>query len=137
MLLYVALEFFYDQAPSSMKSVLYSLSLVTVGIGSFVSSGLIQLVNSWSPEWIPNDLDDGYLEYFFILLAVLMFICLLIFIPYADAYKYKKRRNKNDDEETALLAGNKDKDQQRSSFVSSVSTELDVSQTCCQRLKCW
>merc|ERR1719229_1086869 len=85
----VSLEFFSGQAPESMKAIIYSLNLMVVGIGYLMATLLVVIVDSWTPEWIPTDLDDGYLEYYFFLVAGLMMVTLLFFIPYSKKYEYK------------------------------------------------
>ena len=50
-----SLEFFAGQAPESMRSVLYSLNIFTAGMGSLLSALLVVIVDSWTPQWIPND----------------------------------------------------------------------------------
>ena len=56
-----SLEFFSGQAPESMKSIVYALNLVVTGAGFLLSSLLVVIVDSWKPQWIPSDLDYGYL----------------------------------------------------------------------------
>merc|ERR1712224_1148210 len=85
----VSLEFFSGQAPESMKAIVYSLNLMVVGIGYLLATLLVVVVDSWSPEWIPTDLDEGYLEYYYFLVAALMLLTLLVFIPYSRKYEYK------------------------------------------------
>jgi len=85
----VSLEFFSGQAPQSMKSVVYSINLMMMGIGMVLSTLLVVIVDVWKPEWIPDDLDNGYLEYYFFLIAALMIVGLVAFIPYAKKYRYR------------------------------------------------
>jgi peptide/histidine transporter 3/4 len=120
-----SLEFFYSQAPISMRSVSQSLNLFTNALGSFLVIPVLLLVNSdpgkarappclspcLSPclaataskhpsflhvtnpaaatpiaaipgnEWVPTNLDDGHLDYYFFLLAGLMGLTLVSAIP--------------------------------------------------------
>jgi len=85
----VSLEFFSGQAPDSMKAIVYSLNLMVVGIGYLFATLLVVIVDSFTPEWIPTDLDDGHLEYYYFLVAGIMLLTLLVFIPYARRYSYK------------------------------------------------
>ena len=39
-------------------------------------------------EWIPDNINNGHLEYFFILLAVIMFLNFLVFLLIARRYTY-------------------------------------------------
>ena len=41
--------------------------------------------------WFPDEINDGYLEYYFFLLSALMFIDFAIFVVIAKRYKYVKQ----------------------------------------------
>lgn len=84
-----SLEFFSGQAPDSMKSIVYALNLLVTGIGFLLAALLVFIVDLFRPKWIPSDLDDGYLEYYFFLIAGIMLVTLIAFMPYAQSYKYK------------------------------------------------
>jgi dipeptide/tripeptide permease len=85
-----SLHFFASQAPPSMRGTIYALNLVTAGIGILLAALLVVIVDLGSTPWIPNNLDNGHLEYYYFLIAALMLITLLIFIPIAKRYKYWK-----------------------------------------------
>ncbi|XP_056850351.1 protein NRT1/ PTR FAMILY 5.2-like isoform X2 [Raphanus sativus] len=57
------LEFFYDQAPDSMKSLGTSYSLTSFGIGNFLSSFLLSTVSNITKKrgrgWILNNLNES------------------------------------------------------------------------------
>jgi peptide/histidine transporter 3/4 len=103
-----SLEFFYSQAPISMRSVSQSLNLFTNALGSFLVIPVLLLVNSDSSktsllvagvvvtaryltlrfansrtgnEWVPTNLDEGHLDYYFFLLAGLMGLTLVCSLP--------------------------------------------------------
>lgn len=88
------IEFFYDQAPESMKSLGTSYSMTTLGVGNFISSFLLSTVSHITKEhghqgWILNNLNASHLDYyyaFFAILNVLNFIFFLFVIKY---YVYK------------------------------------------------
>ena len=84
-----SLEFFSGQAPESMKSIVYALNLVVTGAGFLLASLLVVIVDSWRPQWIPSDLDNGYLEYYYFLVAGIQIVTLIAFVPYAQRYRYK------------------------------------------------
>ncbi|KAL0445589.1 UNVERIFIED_CONTAM: protein NRT1/ PTR FAMILY 8.1 [Sesamum latifolium] len=90
------LEFFYEQAPDSMRSLCAALSLTTTALGNYLSSLLVTIVMDIStkdgrPGWIPNkNLNYGHLHYFFLLLAVLSVLNLGVFIVVAKRYSYKR-----------------------------------------------
>merc|ERR1739838_349077 len=72
-----------------MKSIIYALNILVMGLGGILASQLVSMVNLWKPHWIPSDLDDGYLEYYYFLMAAIMMVTLLAFIPCAVRYQYK------------------------------------------------
>ncbi|OAY80233.1 Protein NRT1/ PTR FAMILY 8.3, partial [Ananas comosus] len=70
------LEFFYSQAPDSMKSICTSFALLAISLGSYLSSLIVTIVavtttTGGRPGWIPDDLNDGRLDYYFWSLTVL------------------------------------------------------------------
>ncbi|KAL3829086.1 hypothetical protein ACJIZ3_017888 [Penstemon smallii] len=79
------LEFFYERAPGSMKSLCTALSLTTAALGNYLSSFLVTIVSDISTRngdtgWIPDNLNYGHLHYFFWLLAVMSVLNLLAFM---------------------------------------------------------
>ncbi|XP_049352765.1 protein NRT1/ PTR FAMILY 8.1-like [Solanum verrucosum] len=94
------LEFFYDQAPDSMRSLCAALSLTTTALGSYVSSLLVTIVTDISTRngkmgWLSDNPNYGKLHYFFFLLSVLSVLNFFIFLIVAKRYKYKKAINKD------------------------------------------
>lgn len=90
------LEFFYDQAPMVMRSCSMALQLLSVCIGSYLSGALVYAVGRWSVGiagakhgWLPNDLNHGRVDLFFLLLAGLMLVNLVLFLWVASKYEYK------------------------------------------------
>ncbi len=67
------LEFFYDQAPDVMRSCSMALQLLSVAIGSYLSGAVVLAVSYISDalgcDWLPQDLNYGRLDLFFLLLA--------------------------------------------------------------------
>ncbi|VFR03360.1 unnamed protein product [Cuscuta campestris] len=95
------LEFFYDQAPDSMRSLCSALSLTTTAIGNYLSALLVSIVTDIStrngkPGWLADNLNYGHLDYFFWLLAALSAINLGVFVAVAKMYTYKKAINRDD-----------------------------------------
>ncbi|CAH9129206.1 unnamed protein product [Cuscuta epithymum] len=96
------LEFFYDQAPDSMRSLCSALSLTTTAIGNYLSSFLVTIVTDIStrngkPGWLADNLNYGHLDYFFWLLAALSALNLGVFVAVAKIYTYKKAINRDSD----------------------------------------
>ena len=69
-----AMDFFYREAPHSMRGLVSALSLANLALGSFGSTLLVSVTmkfsarNGRAPGWIPPNLDDGHLDYFYWLL---------------------------------------------------------------------
>ncbi|XP_043709117.1 protein NRT1/ PTR FAMILY 6.2-like, partial [Telopea speciosissima] len=85
------LDFFITRAPKGMKSMSTGLFLSTVGLGFFVSSFLVSIVNNVTGTqvgraWLPSNVNYGKLYYFYALLAVLGFINLVFYLLCAIWY---------------------------------------------------
>jgi peptide/histidine transporter 3/4 len=88
------LEFFYSQAPDAMRSLCAALGLLTISVGSYLSSVILTLVSyvttqGGNPGWIPDNLNEGHLDRFFWLIEGISFVNLLVFIGCAMRYRYK------------------------------------------------
>ncbi|KAI3744222.1 hypothetical protein L1987_57299 [Smallanthus sonchifolius] len=88
------LEFFYDQSPDAMRSLCSALSLLTTALGNYLSSFILTMVTYFTarggkPGWIPDNLNEGHLDYFFWLLAGLSFLNMLVYFVCAKVYKSK------------------------------------------------
>lgn len=88
------IEFFYDQAPESMKSLGTSYSMTSVGIGNFLSSFILSTVSHITKEnghkgWIQNNLNASRLDLYFAFLAVLSFLNIIVFLIVSKLYRYK------------------------------------------------
>ncbi|KAI4304623.1 hypothetical protein MLD38_040105 [Melastoma candidum] len=89
------IEFFYEQAPDAMRSMASALSLTTNALGNYLSTVLVTVVTDISTRngklgWIPDNLNYGHLQYFFLLLAGLSVINLGVYLLIARWYTYKK-----------------------------------------------
>ena len=83
-----SLEFFYSQAPSSMRSVTQACNLFTTALGAWIGVPILFICNSWSPAWVPEDLDEGYLDYYFYLLAIMMVFNIMFLQYLSKDYRY-------------------------------------------------
>ncbi|KAJ1295851.1 hypothetical protein BS78_01G254500 [Paspalum vaginatum] len=86
------LEFFYDQSPDGMKSLGTALAQLTVAAGNYLNSAVLAAVaavtaRGGKPGWIPDDLNEGHLDYFFWLMAVLGLLNLLHFLHCSVRYR--------------------------------------------------
>lgn len=84
------LEFFIREAPERMKSMSTGLFLTTLALGFFLSSLLVSLVDKATDGgWIKNNLNNGRLDYFYWMLAVLGVINFIVFLVFASRHEYK------------------------------------------------
>ncbi|XP_042503187.1 protein NRT1/ PTR FAMILY 8.3-like [Macadamia integrifolia] len=89
------LEFFYNQSPDAMRSLCSALSLLTTALGNYLSSLILTIVTTTTtrggkPGWIPDNLNEGHLDYYFWMLVGLSFFNLLLYVFCASRYKSKK-----------------------------------------------
>ncbi|XP_010511860.1 PREDICTED: protein NRT1/ PTR FAMILY 3.1 [Camelina sativa] len=89
------LEFFYDQAPESMRSTATALFWMAISIGNYTSTLLVTLVHKFSAKpdgsnWLPdNNLNRGRLEYFYWLITLLQVVNFVYYLWCAKIYTYK------------------------------------------------
>lgn len=88
-------EFFYDQVPDKLRSLGLALYLSIFGVGSFISSALVSVIDRVTTDrggsWFSNNLNRGHVDYFYWLLAALSGVELLAYVFFAVTYKYKNR----------------------------------------------
>ena len=89
------LEFFYDQAPESMRSTATALFWTSISAGNYISTLLVSLIHKYTARpdgsnWLPNNnLNKGKLEYFYWLLTLLQVLNLVYYTWCAKMYTYK------------------------------------------------
>ncbi|KAD7117857.1 hypothetical protein E3N88_05125 [Mikania micrantha] len=90
------LEFFYSQAPKSIKSISSCFLWSSMAVGYFMSSITVKLVNhvtqgaTKSKGWLAgNNINRNHLENFYWLLAVLSLINFIVYLFVASKYKYR------------------------------------------------
>lgn len=88
------IEFFYDQAPESMKSLGTSYAMTTLGIGNFISSFLLSTVSHITKRnnhkgWIRNNLNASHLDYYYAFFTVLNILNFIFFIVVSRFYVYR------------------------------------------------
>ncbi|KAF7081147.1 hypothetical protein CFC21_085119 [Triticum aestivum] len=86
------MEFFYDESPETMKSMGAALAQLAISAGNYLNSAVLGVVASatgrgGAPGWIPDDLNEGHLDYFFWMMAGLSVLNLLTFIYFSLRYK--------------------------------------------------
>ncbi|XP_022964063.1 protein NRT1/ PTR FAMILY 5.2-like [Cucurbita moschata] len=87
-------EFFYNQAPESMKSLGASYSSTSIGVGNFLSSVLLKSVSNISSchggkGWIINNLNTSHLDYYYAFFAILNCLNFIFFLVVSKYYVYK------------------------------------------------
>lgn len=103
-------EYFYDQMPDSMKSLGISLYLCAMGAASFLSSGLITVVDHVTGKmekgsWFAKELNKSRLDLFYWLLAVINVVNLCVYVFVARRYSYKSVQRT-----VGLAAGSQERD---------------------------
>ncbi|XP_050225990.1 protein NRT1/ PTR FAMILY 4.6 [Mercurialis annua] len=92
------MEFFFTEAPVSMRSLATSLSWASLAMGYYLSSVLVALVNAVTsayrdtPWLFGSNLNHYHLERFYWLMCVLSGINLLFYLFWACRYRYKTTR---------------------------------------------
>lgn len=84
-------EFFYDQIPKELKSFGLSIYMSVLGVGGFLSSILVSIINEATSRdggdsWFADNLNRAHLDYFYWLLAALSAGGLLAFLYFAKSY---------------------------------------------------
>ncbi|CAL5193835.1 unnamed protein product [Lathyrus oleraceus] len=96
------MDFFYDQAPQSMKSLGTSYTTTSLGLGNFLSTFLLSVVaditrKEGSKGWILDNLNISRLDYYYaflVALSVLNFLCFLV-VSKLYVYNVDVRQNKS------------------------------------------
>jgi peptide/histidine transporter 3/4 len=79
------LQFFYHQAPRSMKEYGYCFNNLVLGIGKFISIFWILTYR----DWIRHDINDSHLENYYGILAIFSLGNLFFIYGYVSKYLYK------------------------------------------------
>lgn len=89
------LEFFYDQSPEDMQSLGTTFFTSGIGIGNFLNSFLVTMVDkitgsNGGKSWIGDNLNDCHLDYYYGFLLVISSLNLVPFLLASSKYIYKK-----------------------------------------------
>ncbi|XP_020224198.1 protein NRT1/ PTR FAMILY 4.6-like [Cajanus cajan] len=91
------LEFFFTEAPTSMRSLASSLSWVSLALGYYLSSAIVSIVN-WvtsigsHKSWLSGaNLNHYRLERFYWLMCVLTVLNFIHYLFWAMRYKYREK----------------------------------------------
>ncbi|KAK9051104.1 hypothetical protein SSX86_027730 [Deinandra increscens subsp. villosa] len=105
------LEFFYDQAPESMRSTATALFWMAIAAGNYGSTLLVTMVHKMSAgqdgtNWLPDDnLNKGKLEYFYWLITLLQVLNLVYYLLCAKFYTLKPIQVANNDKVDGVELG--------------------------------
>ncbi|KVI00764.1 hypothetical protein Ccrd_020983, partial [Cynara cardunculus var. scolymus] len=93
-------ELFYDQVPDEMRSMGAATYLSVQGVGSFMSSAIISIIQKITAkhgdEWLKGDnLNTAHLDYFYRVLACLSTVNLVVYVVLAKGFVYKKLQRNN------------------------------------------
>ncbi|KAF5741014.1 Nitrate transporter 1.2 [Tripterygium wilfordii] len=89
------LEFFFTEAPASMRSLATSLSFASLAMGYYLSSVIVSIVNevtgnSKHKPWLSGaNLNQYHLERFYWLMCVLSVLNFFHYLFWASRYKYR------------------------------------------------
>ncbi|XP_009401275.2 protein NRT1/ PTR FAMILY 3.1 [Musa acuminata AAA Group] len=106
------LEFFYDQAPESMRSTATALFWMSISAGSYFSTLLVSMVHRYSAgedgsNWLPDNLNRGRLEYLYWIITFLQVLNLLYYMICAKYYTFKPVQSRQRTDEGAVELNNK------------------------------
>lgn len=96
-------EFYYKQFPENMRSIAGSLFFCVMAGSSYLSTFLISVVHSVTPNtstgnWIPEDLNKGRVDYYYYLIAAIELLNFGYFLLCAKWYRYKETGTNNNPE---------------------------------------
>lgn len=87
-------EIFYDQMPDGLRSLGAAAYISIVGVGSFVSNIIIEVVEAISSKagekWLGDNINRAHLDDYYWVMAVLSAINLGVYIWIAKRFEYKK-----------------------------------------------
>lgn len=101
------LEFFYKEAPAGMRSLSTSLTWLSLSLGYFLSTVLVDVINAVTKRngeqgWIYGlDLNKNHLNLFYCFLAILSCLNFLNYLFWAYWYKYKSQLPHSNNHELA------------------------------------
>ncbi|KAH7677230.1 Proton-dependent oligopeptide transporter family protein [Dioscorea alata] len=102
------MEFLYDQAPESMRSVAAALYWLAISIGSYLGTVLVSLVSRITEkrgEWLPDNINKGKLDYYYWLVVGLQVVNVLYFVVCAMMHTLKPLEVMKDDQITKVEEG--------------------------------
>ncbi|KAG8379096.1 hypothetical protein BUALT_Bualt07G0052600 [Buddleja alternifolia] len=94
------IEFYYKQFPENMRSIAGAFFFCGSAVSNYVYSFLISTVhrktmNARTGNWLPEDLNEGRLDYFYYLVAAMCALNFCYFLVCANWYRYKGADDSN------------------------------------------
>jgi peptide/histidine transporter 3/4 len=80
-------DLFYSEVPSSMRSVCQAINMLTTSLGTMLGG----TINSLCRSFLPDDLNQGNMEYVYFLIAALGAINLAVYMVVSRGFKYNSK----------------------------------------------
>ncbi|KAJ3681646.1 hypothetical protein LUZ60_014219 [Juncus effusus] len=89
------LEFFYEEAPESMRSLSNAFCCLAISLGGYVNSIVVTFIaaitsTGGSMGWLPSDLNKGHLDYYFWIWAGISAVNFVVYIVISRNYTIRK-----------------------------------------------
>ncbi|KAG6543066.1 hypothetical protein Mapa_015562 [Marchantia paleacea] len=94
------LEFFYDEAPASIRSMSNAFLGAALGMGSFLSSAFVSITQSATKSrhddgWLQDNINRGHLDRFYWFLTIFSGLNVIFFLGVSHWYVYKTPAHKS------------------------------------------
>lgn len=101
------IEFYNKQFPENLRSMATSMFFCTIAGANYLSSIVVSLVHKYTgghgkPNWLTNDINQGRVDYFYYLLAIMGVVNYIYFLVCAKNYKYKGTSDVNVDAKASI-----------------------------------
>ncbi|KAJ0978944.1 hypothetical protein J5N97_014418 [Dioscorea zingiberensis] len=101
------MEFLYDQAPESMRSIAAAMYWLAISIGNYLGTLLVSLVSSITKKkgefWLPDNINRGKLDCYYWLVVVLQVVNVLYFVICAMFHTLKPLEVVEDEERLKVV----------------------------------
>ncbi|CAN6319023.1 unnamed protein product [Urochloa humidicola] len=89
------LEFFYAEAPASMRSLCSAFQFLAMSLAYYVNTLVVSVVAAVTTAggrkgWLPADLNEGHLDYYFWMWTCISAVNYVVYTAFAKRYKVKK-----------------------------------------------
>ncbi|XP_020238979.1 protein NRT1/ PTR FAMILY 2.13 [Cajanus cajan] len=106
------IEFLNRQFPEHMRSIGNSLFSCSIAFSNYLSTMIVNIVHHATrththPDWLTNNINDGRIDYFYYLIAVLATLNLIYFIYVARRYRYMGSVDLQDESHEVQLGSHK------------------------------